>query len=33
MVTALEKMEAEIFLSEEGRLQALAPLEKMLALR
>ena len=32
MVTALEKMEPEIFLSEEVRLQALAPLEKMLAL-
>ena len=32
MVTALENMEPEIFLSEEVRLQALAPLEKMLAL-
>ena len=32
MVTALEKMELEIFLSEEVRLLALAPLEKMLAL-
>ena len=32
MVTALEKMEPEISLLEEVRLQALAPLEKMLAL-
>jgi len=32
MVTTLEKIEPEIFLSEEVRLQALAPLEKMLAL-
>jgi len=32
MVTALETMEPEIILSEELRLQALAPLERMLAL-
>ena len=32
MVTALERMEPKIFLSEEVRFQALAPLEKMLAL-
>ena len=32
MVTALEKMEPEITLTEEVRLKALIPLEKMLAL-
>jgi quinolinate synthase len=32
MVTALETMSPEIILSEEYRLKALAPLEKMLAL-
>ena len=32
MVTTLETMEPEIILSEELRLQALAPLERMLAL-
>ena len=32
MVTALETMKPEIILSEELRIQALAPLERMLAL-